>query len=147
DGIAMRPIDVNQGTAAISVTLSDTLANATDRTVSITNTTGGSVSVSGSLMDIDRGGGIHGLSNSGPANIDIDSDLDIDPPAALGVTVNGTSGAADIDFGGSSKAVNTSTAIAVNLTGNTGATVTFSGGGLDLDTTTGTAFNATGGGS
>lgn len=146
DGIANRPIDVNQGTASISLTLSDTVTNSSDRTVSVTNLTGGSCSISGSLLDINGGGGIHVLSNSGSADIDIDSNLDVDSLGTTAITVTSNSGGTDIDFGGTSKALTTSTAIAANLSTNTGATIGFTGGGLDIDTTGGVGLSANGGG-
>jgi hypothetical protein len=143
DGIAVRPIDVNQGTAAISLTLGGTSTNNSDRTVSITNLTGGSCSISGGVFDIDGGTGIHVLSNSGNADIDVDSNLDIDTPGSTAITATSNSGGANIDFGGTSKSLATTTATAVNLGANAGATIGFSGGGLDIDTTTGLGFSVT----
>jgi hypothetical protein len=145
-GIAGRPIDISQGTAAISIGLSGTSTNATDRTVSIENTTGGSVSITGGTLNIDGGGGVQVNSNSGAANIDVDCDLDIDIVGETAITANNNSGGTDIDFGGATKSVNTGTATAASLSTNAGATIHFSGGGLDIDTTSGGGLNATGGG-
>lgn len=47
---------------------------------------------------------------------------------------------------GTSKSISSTTANAVNLTDNTGATINFANGGLVINTTSGTGFNATGGG-
>jgi hypothetical protein len=88
--------------------------------VSITNKTGGTVALSGNILDSSDAGG--GIGISGNAN----------------TTVN---------FTGAAKTLNTGIGDAVSMTGNTGTSnVNFTGGGLDIDTTNGTGFTATGSG-
>lgn len=111
--------NVNGGAGGITYAGTiDTTSVATDNqgtTASITNRTGGSVTVSGNINDsTDSGGGI-GISNN----------------------TGGT-----ITFSGPTKTLNTVTQDAVSMTNNNGATVSFTGGGLDIDTTTGSGFLA-----
>ncbi|MER9919096.1 MULTISPECIES: hypothetical protein [unclassified Mesorhizobium] len=54
--------------------------------------------------------------------------------------------AGTITFSGASKSITSGSAIAVNLTDNTGATIDFINGGLVINTTGAAGFNATGGG-
>lgn len=99
-----------------NVTYGGSITSGSGIAVSVTGRTGGTLTFSGNL-NVTNGGGIKIASSS-----------------------NGTA-----IFSSSSKALNTGTNAAVDLTGNTSFTVTFSGGGLDIDTTSGTGIRASGG--
>jgi hypothetical protein len=126
DGGSVNVINSNSGIAFSSNGGGGTIAidadlNSFRRLADIQNRTGGSVTLSGNI-----------LNQSG---------------AATGILVQGNS-AGTIDFSGSSKVMNLSTGsvTAVTLTNNTGATVNFSNGGLDVRTNVANAFVVTGGG-
>lgn len=87
----------------------------TGRLIDIQGRTGGSVTLSGNL-----------LNNPG-----------------TGMLIQGNTGGT-ITLSGTTKTFNTGANTAVNLVNNTGATINFTGGGLAITTTT-TGFNATGG--
>ncbi|MHA3773190.1 Calx-beta domain-containing protein [Verrucomicrobiota bacterium sgz303538] len=95
--------------------------------VSITNTAGKSVDVTGHT------GGT--ITFSG----------DITDTGGSGIDVHGNSGGT-ITFSGTTKTLNTAGKNAVTLSNNTGATINFSNGGLKITTTSGAGFSATGGG-
>ncbi len=110
---------INGGAATISY--GGSITNASNRSVSITSTTGGSVTFSGNITDTGTG---------------------------ILVQNNNTVATKTITFSGLSKSLNTGTNAAVTLSTNgtaNGATINFSNGGLAITTTTGTGFNATGG--
>lgn len=107
---------VNQGTG--NITYNGSIASTAGGAVRINGRTGGTASMTGNISSTAAANAIQCNSNSG-----------------------GT-----IVFSGASKSFSSSSAAAVSLTGNTGATFNFTGGGLVINTTTGIGFNATGGG-
>jgi VCBS repeat-containing protein len=81
--------------------------------------------------------------NASAANVTYNGTITQSSAATAVSAVNNTGGT--LDFNGAVTA-NTSTATAVNLTGNNSSTAIQFDGGLNVDTTTGTGFNATGAG-
>jgi hypothetical protein len=107
-------VEIEGGAGDIS--LASDVTGSSGRVASVTQRTGGTVTISGDLLA--SAAGIHVANNTG-----------------------GT-----ISFTGTSKVLNTGAGNAVTLANNPGTNVRFAGGGLSLTTTTGTAFLATGGG-
>jgi hypothetical protein len=114
-GASGTSFSVSGGTGAI--TYPGALNNGPGQAASITNRTGGVVSVSGNILDTnDTGGGITVSSNSGGSTV----------------------------FSGATKQLNTGSGTAVLFNGSDGHTLAFSGGGLDIDTTSGKGIDAQG---
>jgi large repetitive protein len=108
-------LSINGGSGTVSV--GDAIGDGTGTTsVSIVNRTGGTVTLSGNIVDSNDTGG--GIGISGNAN----------------TTIN---------FTGTSKALDTGTGDGVSITSNTGSTVNFTNGGLTVHTTSGTGFQDT----
>jgi len=87
--------------------------------VSITNKTGGTVTLNGDIGAVAAGRGI--------------------------LVQNNSTGANTILFNGLQKRVSSGTSAGVNLDNNDGATISFANGGLEIATTTGAGFSATNG--
>ena len=109
-------LDIDAGTVAFTYAGSIN-GGASNRTVEITNMTGGGATLSGALIDEN----------------------------GIGISLSGNTGGT-FTFSGASVDVDTATNTGVNLSSNGGATINFTGGGLDIVTTIATGFNATGGG-
>src|SRR5262245_21248300 len=115
-------VDVNAGSASVTIAASVTKTTAGD-IVEVTGRTTGTVTLSGNLSATGA------VSN--------------------GIDVNSNTGGT-INFTGATQTLTTGANTAINLATNTGATINFNpaggGNGLDISTTSGTGFNATGGG-
>jgi len=131
--------DVNSGTGAISY--AGGITNAANRAVEVTGRTTSTVTLSGNVSD--SGMGVNIASNSG-GTVTLSGTYS-GTAASSQIDVTGNSGAAIVNFSGSSKVLSTGASNAIDVTSNGTAQVNFTGGGLGVTTTSGIGFNATGG--
>jgi hypothetical protein len=116
-------VDLDQGAGNVTVAANLTKSTA-GRMVEVTNRSGGTVTISGSLSCTSACTGINAATNN-------------------------TGGAKSLVFSNGTKTLNTGANPAVTLSSNGGTNplaIDFTGGGLDIDTTSGAGFSATGGG-
>ena len=131
--------DVNAGTGAISY--AGGITNAANRAVEVTGRAMSTVTLSGNVSD--SGMGVNIASNSG-GTVTLSGTYS-GTAASSQIDVTSNSGAAIVNFSGSSKVLSTGASNAIDVTSNGTAQVNFTGGGLGVTTTSGIGFNATGG--
>ncbi|UIJ71469.1 right-handed parallel beta-helix repeat-containing protein [Aurantimonas sp. HBX-1] len=142
------------GTPAANISLTNVAGSLDFGNGSLVGSTGTSVLVNGGTAGVSYAGSI--TSGTGQAveingrtgasgAITLSGAITHNVAASRGIYVHDNSGGT-ITFSGATQSITTTTANAVELATNTGATINFTGGGLDIDTTTGTGFSATGGG-
>lgn len=118
---------VNNGTPTVG--FDGSITNTVSRSLFVSNLTGGSVTVSGTIDD--DGEGIASSSNSG-ATINLSGNLDLDTSTSTALS---HSGGGTMNVTGASNAITTTTASAISCT----ASATLSGTFHDVDVTAGTS--------
>ncbi|MBB4634667.1 beta strand repeat-containing protein [Longimicrobium terrae] len=129
-----------------ATTLSNGVAGA-DAGIDVTNNSSGTFSFNADASITNPVNALVNISNSAPT-FSYAGSFTKNNNAVAGILVQDNTGGTIAFTGdaGETKVLSTSTANAVNLVNNTGATIQFGGGGLVVTTTTGNGFNATGGG-